>query len=124
MQTIEGIGPNIARGIVDWFASQTNQKVLEKLQQAGIWPQAESRQENSLPQTFKNLTFVITGTLPVWTREEAKAFIETRGGKVTDSVSTKTNYLLLGAEPGSKYEKARALGIQIIDEAELLRMAG
>lgn len=124
LQTIEGIGPNIAQGIVDWFASPTNKKVLEKLHLAGIWPQAESRRESTIPQTFMGLSFVITGTLPSMTREEAKAYIEARGGKVTDSVSKKTSYLLLGSEPGSKYEKARTLGIQIIDESELLRMAG
>jgi DNA ligase (NAD+) len=124
LQAIEGIGPNIAQGIVDWFSSPTNQMVLEKLKRAGVWPTAESRLESTLPQTFTGLTFVITGTLPTMTREEAKAFIETRGGKVTDSVSKKTSYLLLGSEPGSKYEKARSLGIQIVDETELLRIAG
>jgi DNA ligase (NAD+) len=124
LQAIEGIGPNIAQGIVDWFSSPTNQKVLEKLKQAGVWPTVDSRQESTLPQTFTDLTFAITGTLPTMTREEAKAFIEARGGKVTDSVSKKTSYLLLGSEPGSKYEKARTLGIQILDETELLRIAG
>lgn len=124
LQAIEGIGPNIAQGIVDWFSSPTNQMVLEKLKHAGVWPTAESRLESTLPQTFTGLTFVITGTLPTMTREEAKAFIEARGGKVTDSVSKKTSYLLLGSEPGSKYEKARSLGIQIVDETELLRIAG
>jgi DNA ligase (NAD+) len=124
LQAIEGIGPNIAQGIVDWFSSPTNQMVLEKLKRAGVWPTAESRLESTLPQIFTGLTFVITGTLPTMTREEAKAFIETRGGKVTDSVSKKTSYLLLGSEPGSKYEKARSLGIQIVDETELLRIAG
>lgn len=124
LQAIEGIGPNIAQGIVDWFSSPTNQLVLEKLKHAGVWPTAESRLESTLPQTFTGLTFVITGTLPTMTREEAKAFIEAHGGKVTDSVSKKTSYLLLGSEPGSKYEKARSLGIQIVDETELLRIAG
>jgi DNA ligase (NAD+) len=97
--------------------------VLEKLHLAGIWPQAESRLESTIPQTFMGLSFVITGTLPSMTREEAKVYIEARGGKVTDSVSKKTSYLLLGSEPGSKYEKAQTLGIQIVDESELLRMA-
>jgi DNA ligase (NAD+) len=124
LQAIEGIGPNIAQGIVDWFATPTNQRVLEKLHLAGVWPQSESRLESTIPQMFTGLSFVITGTLPSLTREEAKALIEARGGKVTDSVSKKTGYLLLGTEPGSKYEKARTLGIQIIDETELLRMAG
>jgi DNA ligase (NAD+) len=124
LQAIAGIGPNIAQGIIDWFASPANQKVLEKLRACGVWPQAEQRQESSLPQSFAGYTFVITGTLPGFSREEAKAFIESRGGKVTDSVSKKTSYLLLGADPGSKHEKARTLGVPIIEEAELIRLAG
>ena len=124
LQTIEGIGPNIAQGIVDWFASPANNKVLEKLRASGVWPMGEQKQESSVPQTLTGLTFVITGTLPGLTREDAKLFIESRGGKVTDSVSKKTSYLLLGAEPGSNFAKAGALGVPIIDEAELVRMAG
>jgi DNA ligase (NAD+) len=69
------------------------------------------------------MTFVITGTLPEFSREEAKEFIESFGGKVTDSVSKKTSYLVLGSDPGSKYEKALALGIPIIDEAGLRKLA-
>jgi DNA ligase (NAD+) len=124
LQSIEGIGPNIAQGIVDWFASPTNHKVLEKLRAAGVWPQAEHKQESSFPQTLTGLTFVVTGTLPVFTREDAKMLIESRGGKVTDSVSKKTSYLVLGTDPGSKLAKAEALGVTIIDETELVRMAG
>jgi len=124
LQTIEGIGPNIAQGIVDWFASPANNKILEKLRASGVWPQGEQKQESSISQTFSGLTFVITGTLPGFSREEAKTFIESRGGKVTDSVSKKTSYLLLGAEPGSKFSKAGELGVPIIDESALVRMAG
>jgi DNA ligase (NAD+) len=124
LQTIEGIGPNIAQGIVDWFASPANNKILEKLRASGVWPQGEQKQESSITQTFSGLTFVITGTLPGFSREEAKTFIESRGGKVTDSVSKKTSYLLLGAEPGSKFSKAGELGVPIIDESALVRMAG
>jgi DNA ligase (NAD+) len=124
LQDIEGIGPNIAQGIMDWFASPTNQKVLEKLHNAGVWPLSDNSRETNVSQNLSGLTFVITGTLPGLTREEAKALIESHGGKVTDSVSKKTSYLLLGSEPGSKYEKARTLGIPIVDESELLRMAG
>jgi DNA ligase (NAD+) len=109
---------------MDWFASPTNQKVLEKLHNAGVWPLSDNSRETNVSQNLSGLTFVITGTLPGLTREEAKALIESHGGKVTDSVSKKTSYLLLGSEPGSKYEKARTLGIPIVDESELLRMAG
>ena len=125
LQRLEGIGPNIAQAIVDWFARQANRQVLEKLKQAGVWPQAETRQDGpGVPQILQGKTFVITGTLPGFTRDEAKDFIEARGGKVTDSVSRKTNYLVLGGEPGSKYDKAKALGIEILDETSLRQLAG
>jgi DNA ligase (NAD+) len=120
LQVVEGIGPNIAEAIVDWFSRGRNQKVLTKLKKAGIWPLeqaglAGSQQSDSLA----GLTFVITGTLPAFSREEAKDFIESHGGKVTDSVSKKTSYLVLGESPGSKFDKAKALGVKIIGEDEL-----
>jgi DNA ligase (NAD+) len=68
------------------------------------------------------LTFVITGTLPAWSRDEAKEFIEANSGKVTDSVSKKTSYLVLGENPGSKFEKAKGLGVKIIGEEELRKL--
>jgi len=123
LQQIEGIGPNIAEGIVDWFSRPFNQKVLKKLKAAGVWPRAEER-EKKKAGVFTGLTFVITGTLPTWSRDEAKEFIESNGGKVTDSVSKKTNYLVLGENPGSKFEKAKSLGVKMIGEDELKRLAG
>jgi DNA ligase (NAD+) len=72
---------------------------------------------------LSGLTFVITGTLPTWSREDAKEFIESNGGKVTDSVSKKTSYLVLGENPGSKLEKAKGLGVKIIGEEELKKLA-
>lgn len=124
LQRVEGIGPNIAEGIVDWFGREANQTVLKKLKKAGVWPSSQlSVISDQLPGAFAGLTFVITGTLPAWSREEAKAFIESHGGKVTDSVSKKTSYLVLGENPGSKFEKAKALGIKIIGEEELRKMA-
>jgi DNA ligase (NAD+) len=123
LQQIEGIGPNIAEGIVDWFSRPFNQNVLKKLEAAGVWPRAEER-EKKKAGAFTGLTFVITGTLPAWSRDEAKEFIESNGGKVTDSVSKKTNYLVLGENPGSKFEKAKSLGVKIIGEDELKRLAG
>ncbi|MFZ5883510.1 MAG: NAD-dependent DNA ligase LigA [Chloroflexota bacterium] len=125
LQQIEGIGPNIAEGIVDWFGREANRKVLAKLKKAGVWPRGgKSKAESQKSDVFTGLTFVITGTLPAWSREEAKAFIESHGGKVTDSVSKKTSYLVLGENPGSKFEKAKALGVKIIGEEELRKMAG
>jgi DNA ligase (NAD+) len=123
LQTIEGVGPNIAQAIVDWFARSANQALLEKLHQVGVWPQSMPNSSSQQPPaSLAGLTFVITGTLPTFSRDEAKAFIELHGGKVTDSVSQKTSYLVLGESPGSKYEKAKALGIFILDEAGLRQM--
>ncbi|MFZ5878369.1 MAG: NAD-dependent DNA ligase LigA [Chloroflexota bacterium] len=123
LQTIEGIGPNIAAGIVDWFARPANQTVLKKLKAAGVWPIGEER-EKKKEGAFTGLTFVVTGTLPTLTREGVKELIESNGGKVTDSVSKKTSYLVLGENPGSKLEKAQSLGVEIIDEEELKKLAG
>lgn len=117
---IEGVGPNTAQAIVDWFARDANRRIVEKLRAAGVWPQAEIapvRSADNLP--FNGMTFVITGSLPAFSREEAKAFIQDNGGKVTDSVSKKTTYIVVGEAPGSKLEKARGLGVNVIDEAGL-----
>jgi len=125
LKMIEGIGPNIAQAIVDWFSMPGNQAVLEKLRTAGVWPQAEERPENGKDALkLAGLTFVVTGTLPGFSREGVREFIESYGGKVTDSISQKTSYLVLGREPGSKYEKAKVLGIPILDEIGLRRLAG
>ena len=123
LQAIEGIGPNIAEGIVDWFARKANQKVLAKLKKAGVWPEGGSKVESQTSDVFEGLTFVITGTLPTFSREDAKDFIESHGGKVTDSVSKKTSYLVLGEAPGSKFEKAQSLGVKIVGEEELRKLA-
>jgi DNA ligase (NAD+) len=124
LQQIEGIGPNIAQSIVDWFARPANQTVLAKLKKAGVWPRSQPAVA-SVPAAgpLSGLTFVITGTLPGFSREEAKEFIEAHGGKVTDAVSKNTSYLVLGENPGSKLQKAQALGVKIISEAELRKLA-
>jgi DNA ligase (NAD+) len=119
LQLIEGVGPNIAAGIVDWFSRPANQALLMKLREVGVWPVAQAVDTVPGSQALKGMTFVITGTLPIFTREDAKVFIETHGGKVTDSVSKKTSYLVLGENPGSKLEKAKSLGVPILDEAGL-----
>jgi DNA ligase (NAD+) len=125
LQQLDGIGPSAAESIADWFSRPFNKQVLKKLKAAGVWPQggetvsAKTRASNA----FEGLTFVITGTLPSFSRDNAKEFIESHGGKVTDSISKKTSYLVLGDEPGSKFEKAKSLGVKIIDEAELKKLA-
>jgi DNA ligase (NAD+) len=123
LQSVEGIGPSIAEAVVDWFARPANRKVLKKLKAAGVWPQAEqTNRKKEGPLT--GLTFVVTGTLPTLSREGAKDLIESSGGKVTDSISKNTSYLVLGENAGSKLEKAQKLGVRIIGEEELRKLAG
>jgi DNA ligase (NAD+) len=124
LQAIEGVGPNIAQAIVDWFNRPSNRQLLEKLKSVGVWPVAEKTEADSGKQPFQNLTFVVTGTLPGFTREEVKQYIQKLGGKVSDSVSKKTDFLVAGENAGSKLDKARELGVRIIDEATLRKMAG
>ena len=123
LQMVEGIGPNIAEAIVDWFGRPRNQAVLEKLKAAGVWPAASSAVNRPSSSSLAGMTFVVTGTLPTLSRDGVKEFIEGNGGKVTDSVSKKTSYLVLGEAPGSKFDKAKALGVKIIDENELRKLA-
>lgn len=123
LQRVEGIGPNIAQAIVDWFARPANQQVLQKLRKAGVWPRQElERAELAGARPLEGLIFVITGALVDFTRQSVKEFIEAQGGKVTDSVSNNTNYLVCGENPGSKLDKARALGVSVIDEDGLRRL--
>ncbi len=119
LQMIEGIGPNIALSITDWFTRNTNQALLQKFKQLGVWPSAQELAERSGIGVLTGKTFVITGTLPTLSREEAKVLIEEAGGKVTDSVSRNTDYLVVGENAGSKLAKATALGIKILDQAGL-----
>lgn len=120
LEHIDGIGPNTAQAIVDWLSREGNKKVLKKLRRAGVWPRSERVSTTS--GKLKGLTFVITGTLADLSREKAKALIEANGGKVTDSVSRKTSYLLCGESPGSKLDKAKELGVPILAENGLQRL--
>jgi DNA ligase (NAD+) len=122
LQQIEGVGPNIAKAIVDWFARPANHRLLSKLQAAGVWPQVEYRSAEMDSDSLSGMTFVVTGTLPGFSRDEVKEFIEAHGGKVTSSISKSTSYLVLGENPGSKFDKARELGVEIIDEAGLRKL--
>ncbi|MCX6058484.1 MAG: NAD-dependent DNA ligase LigA [Chloroflexi bacterium] len=121
LQQIEGVGPNIAESIVDWFSQPANQKLLKKLRAADVWPVAK-KDEKKKDGALTGFTFVVTGTLPTLSRDGVKEFIEQNGGKVTDSISKKTSYLVLGENPGSKAEKAQTLGVKIINEAELRKL--
>ena len=112
------VGPVIAKSVLDFFASAAGRKILQRLKQLGIQPKSEkvsAKKAAELPLAGK--TFVLTGALPSMTREEAIDEIEGLGGHVSSSVSKKTDYVLAGAEPGSKFDRAKQLGIRILDEA-------
>jgi len=120
LEKIEGVGPNIAQAIIDWFDRPANQRLIEKLRTAGVSPTSTIKQDITPSlQPLTGLTFVITGTLPTLSRNQAKDLIEQYGGKVTNTISSKTSYLLLGENPGSKFDKALSLNIPILDEAGL-----
>ena len=121
LMEIEGVGPNIAEAIVDWFAREKNCQLLQKLRENGVWPMASASPMIG-NQVFSGLSFVITGTLPNYSRDEMKDLIQINGGKVTGSVSKNTSYLVLGENPGSKLDKARELGVPVLDEAGLLAL--
>jgi DNA ligase (NAD+) len=123
IDAIEGIGPSIAEAIVDWFSQSANREFLKKLKKAGFWPKSEPPKARTGPQPFAGKIFVVTGTLPTFSRKDAKEFIEDLGGKVTDSVSAKTSYLVVGEDAGSKLDKARELGVKILDEKALRALA-
>ena len=108
--------------MVDWFASPHNRSLIEKLGRGGVRLEEEKKEvPSSGPGPLEGLTFVITGTLPNLSREQAGSRIKAAGGKVTNSVSKKTDYVVVGEAAGSKLEKAEKLGIEILDEASLLR---
>ncbi len=125
LQSMEGVGPNIALAIVDWFKRETNRKLLQKLKQVGVWPVERSMAgSESVPRRFADMTFVITGTIEGYSRDQLRDIIQQNGGKVSDSVSKNTSYLLLGEQPGSKLDKARQLGVKVIGIEELDRLLG
>ena len=121
LMEIEGLGPNIAESIVDWFSTPTNKKLLKKLKSADVYP-IETKKNDNNSGKLSGMSFVVTGTLSGFTREGIKEFIEQNGGKVSDSVSKNTSYLVLGENPGSKFEKAKKIGIKIVSEAELRKL--
>jgi DNA ligase (NAD+) len=118
------VGPVAAASVLDFFAAPAGQRVLQRIREIGIRPENEAIKiaSRAAAGSFAGKTIVLTGTLPTLTREAATAKVEAAGGKVSGSVSKKTDYVLAGAEAGSKLEKARELGIKILDEAEFLGM--
>jgi DNA ligase (NAD+) len=120
LQEIHDIGPKMAQSIYDWFRNPRNLKLLERFDEVGIKILGEKAPEKSGKLTDK--TFVLTGSLRSMTRDEVKGKIRALGGNVSESVSSKTDYVIFGEEPGSKLDKARQLGIKIINEEEFVSM--
>ena len=117
------VGPVVAKSVLDFFSSEAGKKILRRTIELGIEPKSEKvSAKNAAELPLAGKTFVLTGTLPSMTRDEATEKIESLGGHVTGSVSKKTDYVLAGAEPGSKFHKAKELGVKIIDEAEFRKI--
>jgi DNA ligase (NAD+) len=121
VEEVEGIGPDRAESIATWFAGEKNRKLVEELRELGLRFEIDE-DERPVEGPLTGNAYVITGTLERWSREEAKAALEAKGAKVTDSVSKKTTGLIVGEGPGSKLEKARRAGVEILDEAGFERL--
>lgn len=119
LTSIQGIGEVVAEGIINYFKSPKNRRLIDNLKKAGLKFETEKVIADG---PLKNKTFVFTGELSSMTREEAQAMVRKLGAHPSSSVSKKTDYVVVGIEPGSKYEKAKKLGVKIIDEQEFLRM--
>jgi DNA ligase (NAD+) len=123
LQQVPDVGPVVARSIVRFFGEPHNREVIAQMRKLGVtWP--ESAVTRPPRQALAGKTFVLTGTLPHLSRDQAKERIEAKGGKVSGGVSRKTDYVVAGAEPGSKYDKALELGIAVLDERGLLELLG
>jgi DNA ligase (NAD+) len=119
LQEVNEIGPSVSSSIREFFDEPKNAALVERLQKAGHSFKGVKKQRGT---TLAGKTFVLTGTLERHTRDEAKQLIEDAGGKVAGSVSKKTDYVVAGAEAGSKLDKARDLGVAVIDESEMERL--
>jgi DNA ligase (NAD+) len=117
---IDGVGETIAQSIIEWFAVDWHREIIKKWEKAGVLMQAQATAD--LPQTLAGLTFVVTGGLEKFTRDSIAETITAHGGKPASSVSKKTDYVLVGTDPGSKLAKAQELGVTIIDEARFLEL--
>ncbi|MBM3704318.1 MAG: NAD-dependent DNA ligase LigA [Actinobacteria bacterium] len=121
LSAVEGIGPTIAHAIIEWFEVDWHREIIESWQRAGVIMVEEAK---VLDQRFVGMTFVLTGALSGFTREEADEAITSRGGKSASSVSKKTSYVVVGESPGSKYDKALELGVPVLDEAAFVKLLG
>ncbi|HTR48356.1 MAG TPA: NAD-dependent DNA ligase LigA [Verrucomicrobiae bacterium] len=116
LTNVTEVGPKVAEGILEFFSERANLKLIERLRAAGV----NMKEERAAPKSAKlaGMTFVFTGTLAKRSREEAEALVASHGGKAGSSVSKKTTYVVVGTDPGSKYDKAKSLGVTILDEAQ------
>ena len=120
---VRDVGPIVAQSIRTFFEQPHNREVVQQLRAAGVtWPESDGTAANRAPRPLAGKTFVLTGTLPALTRDQAQEMIEAAGGKVSGSVSKKTDYVVAGAEAGSKLVKAQELGTTVLDEAGLLQL--
>src|SRR5262249_41859760 len=120
----EDVGEVIAYSIVQWYGDARNRKLIERLDKAGVNLISELYQPSAHVGPLAGKIFVLTGSLPNLKREEAAARIEAAGGKVSGSVSSKTDYVVAGEDAGSKLQKAKKLGVKVIGEPDLLRLIG
>jgi DNA ligase (NAD+) len=116
------VGPKVAASIAEFFSEAANRQIIKKLEKAGVRPTAEKRVQKS--QKFAGKSFVFTGSLANRSREEAGELVQQHGGKISSSVSKKTDYVVVGADPGSKYDKAKDLGVPILTESEFEKLVG
>ncbi|MGK7920881.1 MAG: helix-hairpin-helix domain-containing protein, partial [Trichodesmium sp.] len=125
IEAVYGIGPEIAQAVEQWFGVPANQILVERLKAAGVTMEARESTINVVEKSsvlLEGKTFVLTGTLPNLKRDEAKNLIQNAGGKVTGSVSSKTDFVVVGEDAGSKLEKAEKLGIRQLNEQQLLEL--
>jgi len=118
---VEEVGPRIAQSILEFFQEPKNRELIEQLRKAGVTFKGKKKERGT---KLTGKTFVLTGTLPHLTRDEAKKMIEDAGGRVAGSVSKKTDYVVAGSDAGSKLDKAKELGVAVIDEDEMKKLAG
>ncbi len=116
LEQVHEVGPKLAESVYEFLRQPENQQLIERLRSAGLPMKSDLPEQPRTSQSFAGKTFVITGTLDGMTREEATALVEERGGRVSSAVSKKTSYVLAGRDPGSKLDKARQLGVEILDE--------
>jgi DNA ligase (NAD+) len=124
LDAIPEIGLTVAQSVRDWFDDAGNLALCDRLRAAGVRTEAEKKKSAVVDERFAGKQFVLTGKLTSLTRDEARELIEARGGRVTSSVSKKTDYVVAGEEAGSKLDKAESLGVNIVDEAAFQELVG